>query len=125
MSMKRNGLTTDSQHEVDNDSHQKENAQHGRSETVVVWTRASHSDGLGSPVVSDQSVQHGQHSNEGKQARADSADLVTEVQQTHTQGAQDHGEVQPRQEGSLVGEEHFGFHSGGQGDSLVGGHSGD
>lgn len=116
--------TTDSQHKVDNNGNQKENTQHGWTETVIVWTRTSHSNGLSSPVVGDQSIYHRQHGNECEQTRTDSADLVTEVQQTNTKRPQDHGEVQPRQEGSLIGEEDLWLDSSGQCNSLIGGHYG-
>lgn len=115
-------LGTDSQHKVDHHCNQKEDTQHGRAKSVIIWARASQPDSLSSPVIGDQCVDHGQHGNECEQTSTDSSNQVTEVQQTHTQGAQNDGEVQPGKEGSLIGEEHFWLDSGRQGDSLVGRH---
>lgn len=47
------------------------------------------------------------------------ADGVAEVEQADGQTAQDDGEVEPAEEGALVGEEDFGFYAGGQGDAFA------
>lgn len=46
-------LGPDSQDKVDHHGHQEENAQHGRTKTVVVRSRTTQTNGLGSPVVCD------------------------------------------------------------------------
>lgn len=71
-------------------------------------------------MVGDESVAHGSHGNEGEHAGRDSADPVTEVEETNSQTAKDDGEVEPRQESSLVCKEDLGLDSGGQSDSLTG-----
>lgn len=67
----------------------------------------------------DQGVDHGRHGDDGEQAGGDAADAVAEIQQTDGQAAQDDGEVEPREEGSLVGEEDFGLYAGGERDAFA------
>lgn len=62
-------LTSDSQRKVDDNRNEQEDAQHGRTETIVVRPSPPHSDGFGTPVVSDKGIYHGQHGNESEQAR--------------------------------------------------------
>lgn len=70
-------------------------------------------------MVSNQGVSHGGHSNQGEHASRDSTDLVTEVEKTNGETAKDDGEVEPRKEGSLVGEEDLGLNSSGKSNSLA------
>ncbi len=65
-----------------------------------------------------QRVDHGAHGHQRKEAGGDAADGITEVEEADGETAEDDGEVEPGEEGSLVGEEDFGFHPGGQGDPL-------
>ncbi len=65
-----------------------------------------------------QRIDHGGHGHEREQAGADAADAVAEVQQPDGQRAQHDGEVEPRQEGPLVGEEDFGLDARGEGDAF-------
>lgn len=109
-----------SKNKVDDNGGQQEDTQHGGAESVIVGARATLPDGSSSPVVGDESVTHGGHGNQGEHACGDSTDLVTEVKKTNGQTAKDDGEVEPRQEGSLVSEEDLGLDSGGQSDSLTG-----
>lgn len=70
-------------------------------------------------MISDQSVDHGGHGDGGKQAGADATDAIAEVEEADGQAAEDDGEVEPREEGPLVGEEDFGFHARGEGDAFA------
>jgi hypothetical protein len=70
-------------------------------------------------VESDKRVDHGCQRDERKEARADLADAVAEVEEADGQAAEDDGEVEPGEEGALVGEEDFGLDAGGEGDAFA------
>lgn len=65
-----------------------------------------------------QRVDHSPHSDEGEEPRRDTADGISKVEKTDSQSAEDDGEVEPGEEGALVGEEDFGFDACGEGDAL-------
>jgi hypothetical protein len=65
-----------------------------------------------------QRIRHSHHSNEGEQASADFPDFVAEVEKADGEAAEYDGEVEPGEEGALVGEEDFGFDACGEGDAL-------
>lgn len=67
----------------------------------------------------NQRIRHGGHGNEGEQAGGDLADLVAEVEQADGETAEDDGEVEPAEEGALVGEEDFGLDARGERDALA------
>lgn len=64
-------------------------------------------------------VNHGAHSDDGEKSGGDTTDTVTKVEQADSQAAQNHGEVQPREECSLVGEEDLGLDTGREGNALA------
>ena len=66
-----------------------------------------------------QSVDHRSHSNECEEACGDLADLVAEVEETDGETAEDDSEVEPGEEGSLVGEEDLGLDTDGEGDAFA------
>lgn len=66
----------------------------------------------------DQRVDHRSHGNQRKEAGGDATDGIAEVEQADGETAEDDGEVEPGEEGTLVGEEDFGFDAGGEGDAL-------
>jgi len=66
-----------------------------------------------------QGIQHGRHGDDSKKARTNLADLVAEVEEPDGQAAEDDGEVEPGEEGTLVGEEDFRLDAGGEGDALA------
>lgn len=65
-----------------------------------------------------QGVDHGAHGDEGEEAGGDATDGVAEVEEADGETAEDDGEVEPGEEGALIGEEDFGFDAGGEGDAL-------
>lgn len=67
----------------------------------------------------DEGVDHGAHSDDGEKGGGDATDAVTEVEQAYGQTAEDDGEVQPGEEGSLVSEEDFWLDAGGEGNPLA------
>lgn len=81
--------------EVDNDSSQQEEAEHGGAKAVIVRARATAADGSSTPVVGHQSVGHSGHSDEGEETGRDATNLVTEVEETDGKTAKDDGEVEP------------------------------
>lgn len=109
----------DSEDEVNNDGRQQGEGQDCGTETVIDAALAAFADTGCAPVEGTEGVDHGRHGDDGKETGGDTTDAVTEVQETDGQTAQDDGEVEPGEEGPLVGEEDLGFDSGGQGDALA------
>jgi hypothetical protein len=107
------------QHKVDNNSKQQRNSQHRRAKTVVKSTLSSHANALCAPVECYESVDHRHQSNECEESSADLSDAVAEVEEADGKAAEDDGEVEPWEEGALVGEEDFGLNAGREGDALA------
>jgi hypothetical protein len=70
-------------------------------------------------VKRKQRIQHRSNRHERKQARANLAHAVAKVQEPDRQAAEDDGEVEPREECALVGEEDFGLDAGGECDAFA------
>jgi hypothetical protein len=70
-------------------------------------------------VKRGERVDHGAHGDQGKEAGGDAANGVAEVEKADGEPAEDDGEVEPGEEGALVGEEDFWFDAGGEGDALA------
>ena len=65
-------------------------------------------------------VEHAPHGDDGEETRADAGGGVgAEVEQADGEAAEDDGEVEPGEEGALVGEEDLGLDAGGEGDALA------
>lgn len=62
-----------------------------------------------------EGVDHGAHGNQGEEASGDAADAVAEIEEADGQTAQDDGEIEPGEEGALVGEEDLGLNARGEG----------
>lgn len=67
----------------------------------------------------DHGVDHGCHGDNGEEGGGDAADAVAEVEEADCEPAEDDGEVEPGEEGALVGEEDFWFDAGWEGDALA------
>lgn len=67
----------------------------------------------------NQRIQHGRHGNEGEKPRGDAADSIAKVEKTDGETAQDDGEVEPGEEGTLIGEEDLGLDAGGEGNAFA------
>lgn len=67
----------------------------------------------------NQRIPHPPQRHQRKTQRRDLARPIREVEQADGQPAQEHREVEPREEGALVGEEDFGLEAEGQGDALA------
>ena len=65
-----------------------------------------------------QRVDHGAHGHQRKQTSGDTTDGVAKVEEADGKTAEDHGEVEPGEEGALVGEEDFGLNAGGERNAL-------
>ena len=107
------------QHKIHHHSSQKRNRQHRRPEPIIEPALAPHANTLGAPMERDQRVYHGGHGDEGEQPGGNLADAVAEVEKADGQPAQDHGEVQPGEEGALVGEEDFWLDARGERDAFA------
>lgn len=66
-----------------------------------------------------QRINHCRNSHQRKETGADLADAVAKVEQADGEAAEDDGEVEPGEEGALVGEEDFGFDASGEGDAFA------
>ena len=71
-------------------------------------------------MESDKCIEHRSHGDEGEQPRAYPADAVAKIEKANSQTAQDDGEVEPGEEGALVGEEDLGLDPRRKGDALAG-----
>lgn len=65
-------------------------------------------------MVCDEGVGHSGHGDKGKERGRDAANAVTKVEQADGETAENDGEVEPGEEGTLVGEEDLGLDAGGQ-----------
>ena len=107
------------QSKVDHDSRQQGNGQNGWSKPVIKTTLTSAPNTLCSPVEGDDGVNHGRHCDDGEEGSGYATDSVAKIEQADSQTAEDDGEIQPREERSLVGEEDFGLNASGKGDALA------
>jgi len=104
-------LAAHAQHEIDNDGCEQEEAEYGRAEAVIVRAGATLADGRCSPVVGDECVRHGAHSDECEECGRIPTNAVAKVEETYSKAANNDGEIQPREEGALIGEKDFRFYS--------------
>lgn len=118
---KRKLLLTELESKVDQDRRQDKQTQHCRPKSVIIGTGQSLPDPVRAPVEGGQGVHHHDHRDKHEHARRDASDTVAKVQETDRQGAEKDGEVEPGQEGALVGEKDLGLDTHGQGDALAGG----
>lgn len=68
----------------------------------------------------DKCVEHRSHGDEGEEPRAYPTDAVAKIEKADSQAAQDDGEVEPGEEGALIGEEDLGLDPRRKGDSFSG-----
>lgn len=64
-------------------------------------------------------IDHRSHSHEREQPRRDAAYWVTKVQKANGKATEYDGEVEPWEEGPLIGEENFGLDTCGERNSLA------
>jgi hypothetical protein len=88
-------LLEDSQCKVGHHGCQQKDTQHGRSESVIVGSRSSFPDGICSPVIRNESVDHGHHGHDGEETGRDTTDFVAKVQEADCQATEDDGKVEP------------------------------
>ncbi len=100
------------ENEVHHNSSKQRDSQDGRPEPVVNPTLTSFPNALGPPMECDKGIYHGGHCDDCEEAGRDASDTVSEVEQSHCQSAEDDSEVEPGEEGSLVGEENLGLYAG-------------
>jgi hypothetical protein len=114
-------LTSDRQpeHKVDNNRREQRNGQNSRAKSVIKAALSPHPYAPRAPVEGKERVYHGHHGNEGKEAGGDFANFVAKVEQADCETAEDDGEVEPRKESALVGEEDFGLDARGERDALA------
>lgn len=113
------GTIGDPQHEVDDDGQQQNDGQDRGAEAVVEPGLPPHPYRPRPPVVREQGVHHGEHGDAGEEEGRDEGDAVAKVEHADGEGAEDDGEVEPRQEGPLVGEEDLGLDPGREGNALA------
>lgn len=109
----------DPQDKVDRHGKQQDDSQEGRTEPVIEARLSSHSYRLCPPMVCYESVYHGCHGDAREQERRDEGGPVAEVEHADGQRAQDDGEIEPREEGPLVGEKDLGLDASRERDALA------
>lgn len=97
------------QHKIHHHRRKKRHSQHCWPEAVVEARLAPQPDRPRPPVEGADRVQHRRHRDDRKQRRTRLPDAVAKVKQPDREPAQDDGEVEPRQERALVGEEDLGL----------------
>lgn len=112
------------QHKVNHHRKKQNDSQEGRTKPVIETSLAPHPYRLRPPMVRYEGVYHGGHSDAGEQKGRDKCRAVTEIQHADGQGAEDDGEVEPGEEGPLVGEEDFGLDAGRERNALACGGAG-
>lgn len=70
-------------------------------------------------MVRYERINHRSHRNGCEEEGRDEGWAVPEVQHSDGEGAEDYAEVQPGEEGALVGEEDFGLDARGEGDAFA------
>ena len=70
-------------------------------------------------MIRKNGVNHSRHGDNGEKESGDESWPVAKVQHANCESSEDDGEVQPREERSLVGEEDFGFDTGGKSDTFA------
>lgn len=70
-------------------------------------------------MVRYEGVYHGRHGHAREEEGRDEGGPVAKVEHAHGQRAEDDGEVQPREEGPLVGEEDLGLDARGERNALA------
>ncbi len=113
------GCVSYPQNKIDDDGEQQYDGQEGWAEAVVKAGLASDPNRLGAPVVCRQGVYHGHHGDAREEESRDEGGPVAKVEHADGEGAEDDGEVHPREEGALVGEKDLGLDAGGEGNSLA------
>lgn len=70
-------------------------------------------------MVRHECVQQREDGHAGEEECGDEGGAVAKVEHAQREGAEDDGEVEPREEGALVCEEDLGLDAGGEGDALA------
>jgi hypothetical protein len=107
------------QYEIHHHRTKQRNRQHRRAQPIIEPALPPHPYAPCAPMERKQRIRHRGHGNERKQPCANLSNLVAEVEQADGEPAEDDGEVEPREEGALVGEEDFGLDAGGERDALA------
>ena len=109
----------DPQDEVDHHGDQQQDGQRRGPEPVVEAGLATHPDRLRSPMIGPKCIYERGDRDAGEAEGGDLGGLVAKVEHADGEGADNDGEVQPREEGPLVGEVDFGLDAGGEGNALA------
>ena len=72
-------------------------------------------------MVRSERIDHRSHRHNREDHSGRAANIIAKIQQAYGEPTKDDGEVEPREEGALVGEEDFGFDADGEGDAFLGG----
>jgi len=111
--------TRHSQDKIHNNGRKQGNRQHRRTQSIIEPTLSPHPNALRPPMEGEEGIQHRGHGNQSEQPGADLSDLVAEIEKADSETAEDDGEVEPGEEGALIGEEDFWLDTDGQGDALA------
>jgi hypothetical protein len=70
-------------------------------------------------MICKQGIYHGSHSHDPEEEIGNKCRPITEIQHANCESTKDDSEIEPREKGSLVGEENFRLDAGGEGDLLA------
>lgn len=115
------GVIAELESKVDQNRGQDKHTQHSGTKAIVIGTRQTLADPVRAPVERCQCIDHDHHGHKREHAGRDAADTVAKVEQANAEGSQEDCEVEPGQEGALVGEKDFGLDTDRKGDALAGG----
>ena len=107
------------QHEIYNYCSTQCYSKHSRPVSIIEPTLPSQPYALCSPVERCQCINHSTHRNQGEETSTYSPDIVTEIEKTNGEAAEDDGKIEPAQECPFVGEEDFGLNAGRQCDAFA------
>jgi hypothetical protein len=105
---------TKTQSKIDQDSSQDKHTQHRGSKAIIIRTRQSLTNSIRSPVEGRQGIDHHHHGDECEHSGRDTTDPVSKVEEANGEGSEEDGKVEPREEGTFVGEEDLGLDSHGE-----------
>lgn len=115
------GMIAELESKVDQNRGQDEHTQHSGTKAIVIGARQTLADPVRAPMERCQCINHDHHGHKREYTGRDAADTVAKVEQANTECSQEDCEVEPGQEGALVGEKDFGLDADGKSDALAGG----
>ena len=109
----------DPEDKVDNNCQQEHDGQDGRTKSIIEASLAPQPDGLGAPMVRYQRIEKGEDRYSSEEEGRDEGGAIAKVEHAQGQGPKHDGEVEPREECTLIGKENLGFNASGKSNTLA------